>query len=65
MSEARRAGSTPIYQRTLLDAASPCDGTAPPSVSFRRDLRDRADELHRFAAALNQDGPQPAMDGHR
>ena len=42
-----------------------------PSVRFRRDLTDRADELHRFVMTLRASGrsvpdaPPPAMDGRR
>ena len=39
-----------------------------PSVRFRRDLAARADEIHRFTAALRAPSlhvPPPAMDGRR
>lgn len=52
MSETRRAGDTPIYQRALLEAGDHSDEDALPSVRFRRDLRERADELHRLVTAL-------------
>ena len=70
------AGQEPILEGILRDVEGDLSrlGREPgrhqplPSVRFRRDLAARADEIHRFTAALRAPSlhvPPPAMDGRR